>query len=622
MTVAARSHSKDEPSQPVSARAPRSEPKRGRRILRLRNVNLRNQHDHLVLNSVSASFVRGTISAILTGYRDLPWPPAQEPSPFLLACAGLTPVESGRIIWPRPRSLAARFRGDLEPIGYVPRRCALNDELTVEQELMLALAATGRFADQNTMLALCRVLVLTPLLKAQVALLTPFERLRTAIARALVTGTPLLLVEEPTEFLSSEESEYLFGHLNELAQMGYSIIIATRSPEVAAQSDQALILIDGEVVGNISQPDYHALNLAFSTALKNPQSGPAMSWVSPPGDSIVTIDDDELIDLEDDEDSDEDAPSLHPTWVPVVPTTARERQLRPIPLALPPVATSTPSGGVPTEGAAKDTGRQNASLSASSASRSTSSSSVSSPTVSSPAPRPSESPASVAPTASGISAGEAVDSSPTGRSTAVSSTAAGSTSARPSARLFPPVSEVYAHPISADDSVAHAPEELVQAQPSRHFAEEPAGQDISFTGHSPADTMRAAAEEASSVSLPEEAAVTPPSSPKEAAATQPATALPQPSTALPNVEKTESASEPDTASPGAPSSAHRGSNGEHFYPSTTMLPQIPRPTTGPLSEDSTEVLNRAQQILTELPGPVLPLVNKNAQGTGSDTSTT
>ncbi|WP_175955237.1 hypothetical protein [Schaalia sp. Marseille-Q2122] len=443
MTVAARSHSKDEPSQAVSTRTQRPAQKKGRRVLRLRNVSLHNQHEHLVLNSVSASFTRGTISAILTGYRDLPWPPAQEPSPFLLACAGLTPLDSGRISWPRPRSLAARFRGDLEPIGYVPRRAALNDELTVEQELMLALAATGRFADHQAMLSLCRILVLTPLLNAQVALLTPFERLRTAIARALITGSPVLLVEEPTEFLSVEESEDLFGHFFELADMGYSIIVATRSPDVAAQSDQALILIDGEVVGNISQPDYHALNLAFSTALKNPQSGSAMSWVTPPSEGIVTIDDDELIDT----DEDADSPSMHPTWAPVT-SSSRERQLRPIPLAVPPVVNSASSNGASESNGVSGAERRHGAQPASSAQGRAHAESS--------AARPAATPATAA--VSGGSAAAAASPNPAVSSTSATSPnppagPASATTARASAspsheatstRLFPPVTESFA----------------------------------------------------------------------------------------------------------------------------------------------------------------------------------
>lgn len=522
MTVAARSHPTDEPSQALNARKRRSAPKKGRRVLRLRNVSLRNQHDHLVLNSVSASFIRGTLSAILTGYRDLPWPPAQEPSPFLLACAGLTPLAGGRVSWPRPRSIAARFRGDLEPIGYVPRRCALNDELTVEQELMLALAATGRFADHQAMLSLCQILVLTPLLNAQVALLTPFERLRTAIARALITGTPLLLVEEPTEFLSAEESEDLFGHFFELTDMGYSIIVATRSPEVAAQSDQALILIDGEVVGNISQPDYHALNLAFSTALKNPQTSAPMTWVSRPDDGVVTIDDDELLESDFGDESDEDnEPSMHPTWVPVVPSP-RDRQLRPIPLALPPVSSSTPSAGVPTAA-------NSSSTPAASHGGSPPGSSSRSASMGASLGAAASVPSAANPTALGRSA---EDANKEGLA------ASASIPVPPIPTTLPPAPTARPHD-SLGIFAAHSKSEAAGSSDSAEHVEI-ADYEIS---------------------------------------------LPAP------VSHTQ----------------------DNTYPSTTMLPQIPRPTTGPLSEDSTAVLNRAQQILTELPGPVLPLVNKDRQ---------
>lgn len=576
MTVAARSHSKDEPSQALNARKRRLAPKKGRCVLRLRNVSLRNQHDHLVLNSVSASFMRGTISAILTGYRDLPWPPAQEPSPFLLACAGLTPLKGGRVSWPRPRSLAARFRGDLEPIGYVPRRCALNDELTVEQEMMLALAATGRFADHQAMLSLCRILVLTPLLNAQVALLTPFERLRTAIARALITGTPLLLVEEPTEFLSVEESEDLFGHFFELADLGYSIIIATRSPEVAAQSDQALILIDGEVVGNISQPDYHALNLAFSTALKHPQTSSPMTWVSTGDDSVVTIDDDELLDADYDEEFDEDEePSMHPTWVPVVPST-RERQLRPIPLAVPPVSSSTPSGGVPT-------------------------------TV---PPAPPVRPASKDGSAGAASASASVSAKAQGQSQ-LHEVDAADTSAEmpqiPSAHFFPPVGD--AQPVATASSLSDETTVALQETATSSAA------DVT-TEDAQAEAMPAAEHHGDAAhEVPPASASILLSDASEAAPD--ACAAPDVPTAHRHESRGTFAAHPESEEGEYYEEEPEGSlpvsvthTQEHFYPSTTTLPQIPRPTTGPLSKDSTAVLNRAQQILTELPGPVLPLVNK------------
>ena len=78
------------------------------------------------------------------------------------------------------------------------------------------------------------------------------EQQRIAIARALVNHPSLLLADEPTGNLDTENSTAVLGILKELnKRLGQTILMITHDPEAAAFADRTVTMRDGRVVTNV-----------------------------------------------------------------------------------------------------------------------------------------------------------------------------------------------------------------------------------------------------------------------------------------------------------------------------------------------------------------------------------
>lgn len=72
---------------------------------------------------------------------------------------------------------------------------------------------------------------------------------RAAIARALINNPKILLADEPTGNLDTENSEViisLFRHIREY--IGTTVVIVTHNPDIARQADRVITMKDGAVV--------------------------------------------------------------------------------------------------------------------------------------------------------------------------------------------------------------------------------------------------------------------------------------------------------------------------------------------------------------------------------------
>ncbi len=74
------------------------------------------------------------------------------------------------------------------------------------------------------------------------------EQQRVAIARAIATDAPIILADEPTGNLDSENSANIIGILKALAHDdGRCVIIVTHAEEIAAEADVRLHMSDGRI---------------------------------------------------------------------------------------------------------------------------------------------------------------------------------------------------------------------------------------------------------------------------------------------------------------------------------------------------------------------------------------
>lgn len=140
---------------------------------------------------------------------------------------------------------ALRGRG----IGFVFQSFHLLTHRSAIENVMLAMIYTGvPRRDRHAVAAgqLARV-GLAERAEAQCGQLSGGERQRVAIARALAVRPHVLLCDEPTGNLDSENTEAILELMRELNQQGLTLAVITHDHYVAAQARRTLSVRDGYV---------------------------------------------------------------------------------------------------------------------------------------------------------------------------------------------------------------------------------------------------------------------------------------------------------------------------------------------------------------------------------------
>lgn len=76
------------------------------------------------------------------------------------------------------------------------------------------------------------------------------ERQRVAIARALATSPEVLLCDEPTGNLDTDNTSLILDLLDALNRQGVTIIVITHDPNVAVRAHRTVALKDGQVIAD------------------------------------------------------------------------------------------------------------------------------------------------------------------------------------------------------------------------------------------------------------------------------------------------------------------------------------------------------------------------------------
>ncbi|MEX0980531.1 MAG: ABC transporter ATP-binding protein [Bacteroidales bacterium] len=81
------------------------------------------------------------------------------------------------------------------------------------------------------------------------------QRQRVAVARALVNNPSIILADEPTGNLDSKTSNDIMRLLDEIHELGNTIILVTHEEEIARHAHRIIRLIDGEVAKDEVNPN-------------------------------------------------------------------------------------------------------------------------------------------------------------------------------------------------------------------------------------------------------------------------------------------------------------------------------------------------------------------------------
>jgi putative ABC transport system ATP-binding protein len=178
-------------------------------------------------------------------------------STLLYIIGGLAKLSSGKVILDgadmAQMNDAQRTELRKKKIGFIFQRFNLLPTLTAMGNIALAAEIAGirNGASRSEMDNVVKLLGLEERLKHRPGELSGGEQQRVAIARAVVTHPKILLADEPTGNLDTENSELVLNLLRELNQkLGQTIMMITHNPEVAIYSDRIVNMRDGHVLEN------------------------------------------------------------------------------------------------------------------------------------------------------------------------------------------------------------------------------------------------------------------------------------------------------------------------------------------------------------------------------------
>jgi putative ABC transport system ATP-binding protein len=175
-------------------------------------------------------------------------------STMLHLLGGLLTPTKGRIVIDGEDLTAASDakRTDIRrrKIGFVFQRFNLFPTLTAEGNLRLAERIHGNGADDpDRRREVLRMLRLEDKLNHKPLELSGGEQQRVALARAVVNRPALVLADEPTGNLDSENSEIVLKMFRELNdRFNQTIIMITHNPEAAAACQRIIQMRDGHIV--------------------------------------------------------------------------------------------------------------------------------------------------------------------------------------------------------------------------------------------------------------------------------------------------------------------------------------------------------------------------------------
>ncbi len=197
----------------------------------------------LALRGVSLELQRGETVAVMG--------PSGSGKSTLLAClAGLDEPDGGHVellgerLTRRPETVRAGLRA--KHIGILLQSGNLLGHLSVEENVQLSLQLAHQ-PSRERITELLEAVGLRERRAAYPAELSGGETARAGLAVALAADPAVLLADEPTGEVDAETEGLLLELLEHRRQQGYTALIATHSPALAAHADRTVHLRDGSI---------------------------------------------------------------------------------------------------------------------------------------------------------------------------------------------------------------------------------------------------------------------------------------------------------------------------------------------------------------------------------------
>ena len=236
----------------------------------------------VLLADVDMGFRARTLSAILdaTGRRA---------RALFLILAGLEEPHAGRIVAAPSRSWAARLAGRIGSVALIRTDSPLDNALTIRQNILAPLSATGSVADWDNLVGALQVTGLAQRVDLHPTELTAWERFKALIARAIVSGAEVFLIEDPVALPADARAE-LEPLLRSLANAGCAVVVSTPSVELAASTDRAILLTNGRVALDAPGPSQAIIAASLEANPEDPKAllGPIPSALPASFDEVIS----------------------------------------------------------------------------------------------------------------------------------------------------------------------------------------------------------------------------------------------------------------------------------------------------------------------------------------------
>jgi putative ABC transport system ATP-binding protein len=176
-------------------------------------------------------------------------------STLLHILGGLTGPTSGQVLVDgndfSKMTDADRTRFRRHTIGFVFQRFNLLPTLTARNNIAIAQDIQGNGFNPHRFQAVVEMLGIQDKLEHRPYALSGGEQQRVAIARAVICEPKILLADEPTGNLDTENSQVVLDMIRNLNKtFGQTILMITHNPEAAAVADRIIHMRDGHIVSD------------------------------------------------------------------------------------------------------------------------------------------------------------------------------------------------------------------------------------------------------------------------------------------------------------------------------------------------------------------------------------
>lgn len=215
-------------------------------VTRLKRSFKSGSEDIAVLKDISLTVNQGEFVAVMGAS-------GSGKSTLLNVLGGLLPPESGTVtvdgldLGSMSDAALTVYRRDR--VGFIFQMFNLVGTLNVEENILLPSLAGGKKVASSTLDAMIEKVGLSHRRHAMPDTLSGGEQQRVAIARALVSGPALVLADEPTGNLDSENTRLMGDLFRDLHRtQGCAFVLVTHAPDVAMWADRVIVLKDGRIV--------------------------------------------------------------------------------------------------------------------------------------------------------------------------------------------------------------------------------------------------------------------------------------------------------------------------------------------------------------------------------------